>query len=47
LEANQKELRKMFAPFGTVDKIWFRSLALDIESPEPHKAKIIKKMYGQ
>jgi hypothetical protein len=42
LDTNRKYLEKLFSKYGQVEKVWFRSIALDHESKIPQKAKIIK-----
>lgn len=46
MDTSRKYLEKLFGKYGTVQKIWFRSLALDKDSKIPHKAKIIRQQYG-
>lgn len=41
LETTTKELKKLFKEFGDIEKIWFRSIAVDHETKLPLKAKII------
>jgi hypothetical protein len=47
LDTTRKYLEKLFGKYGKVEKVWFRSLALDFDSKIPHKAKIITKQFGQ
>ncbi len=47
LDTTRKYLEKLFGKHGRVDKVWFRSLALDHDSKVPQKAKIITKQFGQ
>ena len=42
LETTRKYLEKLFGKHGEVEKVWFRSIALDHQSKIPHLAKIIK-----
>ena len=47
LDTTRKYLEKLFGKHGKVEKVWFRSLALDFDSKVPQKAKIITKQIGQ
>jgi len=47
LDTSSKELKEHFKGSGTIEKIWFRSIALEHDSKLPQKAKIIKEMYGK
>jgi hypothetical protein len=42
LTTTKKELLVLFKDLGEIEKVWFRSIALDSENPLPHRAKIIK-----
>lgn len=42
LETTNDQLKKHFRQFGTIEKIWFRSHAIDPTDKAPAKAKIIK-----
>lgn len=46
LETTRIQLEKLFKKYGKVEKVWFRSLALEHMSKVPTKAKIIKGQYG-
>lgn len=47
LETTRKYLEKLFGKYGAIEKVWFRSLALEHDSKIPMKAKIIKNQYGE
>ena len=47
LDTTRKYLEKLFGKHGKVEKIWFRSIALDHQSKVPLKAKIIRQQYGE
>lgn len=47
LDTSRRNLEKLFGKYGAIEKVWFRSIALDHESKIPHKAKIIRKEFGQ
>lgn len=42
LSVNAKKLKKLFSKFGKVEKVWFRSVATQLESKIPARAQIIK-----
>jgi hypothetical protein len=42
LDTTRKYLEKLFGKHGRVEKVWFRSIALDHLSKVPQKAKIIR-----
>lgn len=42
LDTTRKYLDKLFGKHGKVEKVWFRSIALDHLSKVPLKAKIIR-----
>ena len=42
LDTTRKYLDKLFGKHGKVEKVWFRSIALDHQSKVPLKAKIIR-----
>lgn len=42
LDTTRKYLDKLFGKHGKVEKVWFRSIALDHLSKVPQKAKIIR-----
>jgi RNA recognition motif-containing protein len=46
LETTRTQLEKLFKKHGKVEKVWFRSLALEHHSKVPTKAKIIKGQFG-
>ena len=46
LDASKKDVLKVFRQYGSVEKVWFRSIACDHESKITHKGKIIKQQYG-
>lgn len=46
LTAGPSEIKKLFKPYGDIEKVWFRSIACDHESKITHKGKIIKQQYG-
>ena len=33
IDTSRKELEKLFSKFGEIEKIWFRSIALDFADP--------------
>ena len=47
LDTTRKYLEKLFGKHGKVEKVWFRSIALEVDSKVPQKAKIITKQYGE
>ena len=47
LQASKKEIKKFFNKFGTVEKIWERSLPVNNESKLPLKAKAITKDFSK
>lgn len=47
LVSTRKQLEKLFSKHGQVEKIWFRSIALSVDSKVPQKAKIIQGQYGE
>ena len=47
LETSAKQLKSLFKEHGEIEKVWFRSIACDVNSPLPHKAKIILSQFGE
>lgn len=47
LTTTRHEIEKLFRKYGPIEKVWFRSLALDHMSKLPQKAKIIKGEFGE
>jgi nucleolar protein 12 len=46
LDTTRLQLEKLFKKHGPLEKVWFRSIALQHDSKVPTKAKIIKGQYG-
>lgn len=46
LNANLKQIKKLFKVHGKVEKVWFRSIATTQDSKRPERAKIIAGEYG-
>lgn len=47
LQATKKEIKKFFTKYGSVEKIWERSLPVNNESKLPLKAKAITKDFSK
>lgn len=47
LDTTRKYIEKLFGKHGDVEKVWFRSIALEHETKLPQKAKIIQQKYGE
>jgi nucleolar protein 12 len=47
IEHSQKEVRKIFAQYGKINKIWFRSIPVTQESKLKRKANCILKQYQE
>ena len=46
LDCSQKQLKKLFAECGPIEKLWFRSIATTQDSKMPERAKIITGSFG-
>lgn len=46
LDTTPKQLRKLFSKYGTIEKVWFRSVATVLDSKVPLKGKIIMKEFS-
>ena len=46
LDLGPKQLKKLFAEYGKIEKIWFRSVATILDSKMPLKAKVILKEFS-
>lgn len=33
-DSEEKDLTKLFKPFGVIEKVWFRSIALELSAPQ-------------
>lgn len=47
LDVDRRQIKKIFTAHGEIEKIWFRSIATEHDSKQPHKAKIIQNNFGQ
>lgn len=45
INADKRALLKLFKPIGKIEKLWVRSVPVDIESKIPTKGKVILKQY--
>ena len=41
-----KKVKKLFNKYGTIERVWFRSVPVKLDSKVPLKAKIIRQDFG-